>query len=376
MFSLFIRSANIRTDSRLGKYFSALDMHGIAYRVVYWDRSNEGGECSERDFRFRRSGAYGLRYRNILNLIAWNFYLVRVLIRNRKSISFVHAVDLDTGLGSILICKIFGIPFVYDVYDCYSDSRGIDGSKKIIVDWIERAVIKSSNLAILADPSRFRQIKIPSDYERMIIVENVPNDLHIEEAGSLGNSKETLRLGYLGNLEAENRGLEDLLRFCIGEPLVELHVGGLGALTNLFHEAAQECSRIHFYGAMTHKDGLSMMKSCDLIVGLYYLKAANHKFAAPNKYYEHLLLGKPILTSRGTPPGERVVKFETGWAIDDGFQHISQILSYILKNPSQLVVRGQNARGIWDRKYSNYFLNIVAGKYASICQGFSGRETK
>lgn len=88
---------------------------------------------------------------------------------------------------------------------------------------------------------------------------------------------------------------------CAGRSDVELHVAGYGGLENMFAGSGTKFSNIHFYGALPSPAGLTLMASMDVVVGMYYLSVPNHLYASPNKYYEHLMLGRGMLTTVGTP---------------------------------------------------------------------------
>lgn len=367
MFVLFIRSADVATDSRLEKYCTALSVRMIDYRIAYWQRSAASGADEQENFVFCRPARYGARYANIFNLILWAFFQSRSIIGNRSAIRYVHSVDLDTGLISLLWCKIFGIPFVYDLYDCYSDSRGITGLFKRFIDAVERFVISQSDLSILADTSRYRQLRLSEHSTNICVIENVPIYSDLEQISIKASECSIFKLCYFGNLEAKNRGLEDILECCKSNASFELHVGGLGALSQLFEEAAQDYPNIFFYGAMRHKDGLALMKECDAILGLYYLSVENHRYAAPNKYYEHLLLGRPIITSKGTPPGDKVKEFDTGIAVEDGLTSISNAILWMSENRENVITLGNNAKKVWDCQYADYFERTIVDQYVSRC---------
>jgi hypothetical protein len=175
--------------------------------------------------------------------------------------------------------------------------------------------------------------------------------------------KAKLTVGYLGTFEARFRGLEDVVAVVEAHEDLALHIGGAGAIEDQIASSAQRCSRIHHYGPMAHRDGLAMLAGCDLILGLYYAEVPNHKFAAPNKYYEHLLLGKPLLTSLGTPPGEKVLRHDTGWAIADGALPLVDAIADMMAKPDVMRVRGRNAAALWRRDYADYFERRIAGDY-------------
>ena len=85
---------------------------------------------------------------------------------------------------------------------------------------------------------------------------------------------------------------------------------------------------------------------------MYYKTIKNHLYASPNKYFEHLFLGKVLLTTEGTPPGDKVQRYNTGFAIGETEIDISNFIRNIdINTIKQYSI---NARKIWVEKYNNY----------------------
>ncbi len=361
---LFLRSSDIGIDSRLRRYCHALRETGLGFAALYWDRDGKAvGDTQIPSFRYRAKKGYGSRLATALHLIGLNLFALMTMLRIRKTLRLVHAVDLDTAATAWLFHKLSGIPFIYDIYDSYPDSRGIQGWKRRPFDWIERRVIRSAALVILADESRTAQ-HAPIDPERLLVIENVP-DVPAYAGKCAVQKGERLRVGYLGTLEAHFRGIEHMLSVVEADAGLELYIGGTGALADDVRDAAALCPRIRYYGAMQHEAGLAMLADCDVVMGLYYAEVPNHRFAAPNKYYEHLVLGKPMLTSLGTPPGTKVVTHDTGWAVADGAAGITQALTEARANTEGRLRKEANARALWRNGYADYFQRVIKGHYAT-----------
>src|SRR5690606_10034675 len=160
------------------------------------------------------------------------------------------------------------------------------------------------------------------------------------------------KIGYFGVLERRHRGLEDLVRLVAHEPSVELHVVGYGPLGADISNWSRTYPNIVFYGKRGSSEGLEIMAELDIIVGFYYKSVPNHIYAAPNKYYEHLMIGRPLLTTEGTPPGRKVSMENTGWAIAEGPSAIRDWLNRV--SDSALDEKAQNAFRLWTSRYKNY----------------------
>ncbi|KGD93906.1 hypothetical protein JL37_13110 [Achromobacter sp. RTa] len=368
----FIRSYIADFDARMGKYFDALSEAGVGFRFIGWNK--DGRQVPDRPgfHYFSRRARLGAGWRNAVALLQWNTHVFRRLVKERRSVSVVHAVDLDAGFSSWLFCLMFRRPLVLDLYDKYTAVRGIGGFAGKALDFLERTIARSAALTIIASADRFSQHGLEPGDSKVLVLENVPSAAVAPLVP--WQAKKPWNIGYFGVLESRHRGLEDLLAACRGRPDVRLHVAGYGHLAPQFSAAAEAGSNVHYYGAMESEAGLGLMAKMDVIVGMYYLSVPNHRYASPNKYYEHLMLGRPLLTTAGTPPGARVEQDVSGWAVAEGEASLTQWLDGL--DPEAVMKRGRRAAQVWDERYASYYRSHYCGEYVMrirmLCKG--GRQ--
>ncbi len=367
-----MRASDADIDARLGRYLRAMHKSKIENQVIDWDRSAKGKNARRADSSRRTfilPATYGNKFIFALKLACFNLFLLHYLLIRSEKAAVIHAVDLETALPAMVASKLTGRPFIYDIYDHYSDSRGLVGWLKKAADWADALTIRHANLVIIADECRLRQ-HARIDPQKLLIVENVPDIArppaeHPFAAHDLGRR---LKVGYLGTLEPQFRGLEHLCAAIRKLPFVELHIAGTGALEPAIRREAAACSRIVFHGPQSHYSGLKLMRECHILAGLYYLTQPNHPFAAPNKYFEHLLLGMPMLTTKGSPPGDRVEKHITGWAVSEDQESIEAALTEANRNPEGCREMGRNANRLWQRQYADYCEQMISGNYVAALQ--------
>ncbi|MCR4158888.1 hypothetical protein NUK34_08485 [Kerstersia gyiorum] len=358
----FVRAFLPQLDSRMNKYVRALKEQGDTVTFVGWDRGQTNVPALEDEvFLYRKAAALGARWRNLLALLGWNLFIIRTLFRQRHQLSAVHAVDLDSALAAWIFCRLCSKPLVFDIYDHYADTRAIGGPARMLFNGIERFLARHADLTLLADESRYQQHSL-APASNIMVVENVPaSQLLARPLDPLEPGP--IRIGYLGVLEERHRGLENLLDACAGRTDVELHFGGYGPLSARIEAVARNHDNIIVHGPLSHEAGLNMLSGMHCTVGFYYLSMPNHRYAAPNKYYEHLLLGRPLLTTLGTPPGTRVTKEQTGWALAETADAISNWLDNVTK--AELASRGVQARALWDQHYRQYAHDVYSSQYRS-----------
>ncbi|USY25035.1 hypothetical protein NIZ92_17280 [Alcaligenes sp. 1735tsa3] len=357
---VFIRSYLRHVDGKLAKYLKVLDEAQIPYHFVGWERGTVPAQRTSNDTYYTRPAALGAGWRSLIGIAFWNAFVLRWLLKNNRKIDLVHAIDLDTAMAVKVYAVLCRKPWIFDVYDKYSSLRYFPGALGRWVDKLENYLLKTADVGILADPCRIAQQGIDPATPSLMVLENVPQKSEIQNYVPVSD-EQPVKIAYFGVLEAKNRGLEDLLAACEQSPACELHVAGYGPLADLFTHSAQKHPHIHYYGAQSSVQGLQLMQSCQIVVGMYYKTVPNHLFAAPNKYYEHLMLGRAMLTTAGIPTATKVLEHQTGWAVEEGQQAIEAWLKDL--DMQQVQQAAARARGVWQAQYADYFDQHYAGQY-------------
>lgn len=360
---VFLRSYLVEGDPRLQRYRRALRAAGVPFRSLSWDRHATEPDTAEVRY-FSRAAPVGRGFANAVNLLYWNFFCLRELFAWRRQISVVHAVDLDTGVAAALFSLISGTPFIYDAFDQYSASRATRPFVTRCLDALERWVARRAQRVILPDVCRLEQHGLAA-LQTVEIIENVPVDMGVMREALPAERPSPLVLAYAGALGAKHRGLEDLLAWVVRHPHdVILDIAGAGVLSGLCRELAVGHRNIRFHGSLMPVEALALMARAHVIVGLYYRSSPNHRYAAPNKYFEHLLLARPLLTTRGTPPGDKVVASATGWAIVEGGLALEDWWAQI--DWAQARSAAHTAASLWDARYRTYFKDVLIGRYVAL----------
>lgn len=360
-----MRSQLPRTDSRLQRYLRILDENKISYTVLGWNKRGEENFL-DNQILYQKIVQVGGGISNLFSLFCWNFFLALQLFKLRKSYSAIHAVDFDTIIPSLLISKIFCKKLIFDVYDKYTDAREMPTWIAFVIDRIEWWGCISSDELILPDECRRVQLELP-EWKIATVIENVPSSIDLNSLPFLDffeftNSR--LVLSYVGILESKHRGLEDLLKVVSCNSDVLLNIAGDGSLREVVIDFSERFDNIEYHGIIAPEEALSIMYSSHVIVGMYYKTISNHNFASPNKYYEHLMLGRALLTTKGTPPGNKVELHSTGYAIEEGEHSLMDWIQ--ATNATDANRLGLLARKKWKDSYENYFLEGLELPYINL----------
>jgi glycosyltransferase involved in cell wall biosynthesis len=132
---------------------------------------------------------------------------------------------------------------------------------------------------------------------------------------------------------------------------LELHVAGFGTLEAFFTEQAQTYDNIYFYGRLKYDHTLSLENECDIMLAIYDPTIDNHRFAAPNKFYESLLLGKPVIMVRGTGMSEVVGENGVGELIEFSKEGFIDGVNRLLKRKEEWPLIGDRMKEIYRDQY-------------------------
>lgn len=354
----FLRSTDGNPDSRLQKYMDAVEGKRIPYLSLCWDR-NLKYEDDDRHLFYHKTAVYGSGIKNLMKLAGFNCYLIKQLVKNRKRYTTIHACDFDTIVPALFMKVFFRKRVIYDIFDWFVDSRELHNPVlRNLILGVEHIALRLSDRTIVCEEERKKQIcYLP---KHIWVLPNIPN-FTVQGSSSLLKADNILKVSYVGVL-TRHRGLEKVLQFAVAHAdKIELDIAGFGELETNVKEACRQAGNVHFHGTVSYKDGIDIMRKSDLILAIYEKTISNHIYAAPNKYYEGLFLGKPIVTTKDTYVGIKTEKYKTGFAIGESMEDLNAFfLQEDLQN--KIAVCAENAARMWKDKYSTYindFMNTV-----------------
>lgn len=356
-----LRSTDGEPDSRFEKYVDFLEEKKVPYITICWDRRCNK-QATDKKFYYKRPSEYGARYGNIAGLLGFNRYILKTLWNNRKKYKVIHACDFDTIIPAIIARIFWGKKVIYDIFDWYVDSRSIKGLFKWIVYAQEFINIKLSEAVIICEEERRAQIIY--NPKQLWILPNIPN---FKTKLPQVPKNEKMTIGYVGILTS-GRGLENLINYCKVNNNINLKIGGFGTLEPMLLDA-DKFDNITYFGSVPYIKALEILNSADIVYAMYQKINKNHILAAPNKYYEGLYLGKPIITTAGTIVGDKTQKYNTGFVIEESYEDLTKLLSSL--NYSDIVEMGQNAKNLWDGKYSSYVAEFLNNTYLPLIEKYT-----
>ncbi|PKW27178.1 glycosyltransferase [Phycicoccus duodecadis] len=255
----------------------------------------------------------------------------------------VHAMDLDTGIAGLIGARLLRVPFVYQCLDPYAASLPVGWPNGIarVLERIEDAVITAADLFLITDLLRLPQH--PGAKPRGIV--ELPN-IPLGGAAPQPFSDDGLIVGYIGSL-VPHRSL-DVIVDTVGSMAAEgisLVLGGFGPLEEDLRRRAARYPNVTFLGWVDDDVLMSTMSRFDVFVQIEDPDHPAYRWVSPNKVFESMALGRPIVVAEGTLSAQRVVKSRHGVTVSYGARDdLQRVLRDLLHNHDRLRTLGASGR--------------------------------
>jgi glycosyltransferase involved in cell wall biosynthesis len=303
--------SDIVTDQRVQKECNTF--HKMGYEVLLIGRK------SEKTFLLNELGYKAIRFPNFfrrgpLMYLVFNVQLFFYLLF--KTADVLWANDLDTLLPNFIVSHLKNSKLVYDSHEYFTLSVYKRTSRKIWEKLENFLFPKLKNVITVNDSIKKvyeEKYKIP-----ITIIRNVPykiiSDTNAEKVVLPANKKILIMQGIGLN---KNRGCEEALlamQFLPDE--FNLYFIGTGTIINNLKRMANELNlfdRITFIDVLPYNQMMEYTKQCFL--GLIFEKidvTDHHRFALPNKFFDYINAGIPVLSSKATEIKLLIEKYQLG----------------------------------------------------------------
>ena len=342
-------------------------------QVVGWDRTGElplqEDQAGLTVFRLPIRAAFGQGMGNLPQLIRWQWGLWRWLLRHRNEFDAIHACDFDTILPALWLKTFFGKKVVYDIFDFYADHlRATPEWIKNVIREVDLWAIGRADALILVDDARREQVA-RSKPRKLEVIYNSPEDLDEHAVPYVPSPAGSLRLAYIGLLQVE-RGLLEMLAVLKGHPSWHLDLAGFGGDEATIYAASELLPNVQRYGRVQYDRALELSAATDVLFATYDPKIPNHRYSSPNKIFEAMMLGKPVIVASGTNMDRMIAKADCGLIVPYGDMGALEAALQSLADDPELVQRlGRSARQAYETQYS---WGIMSLRLVELYRGLSG----
>jgi glycosyltransferase involved in cell wall biosynthesis len=360
-------------DARTTKECNSLRRAGYEVTLVGWSRAGEAhpGEHLSGIPALMYAAPAPERRRGALaqmggTMAQWGGFLQHVL-RAVQSVrpDVIHAVNEELALLSLLLRGISGHRVVCDVFD------------SVALKWSAHAVpISAAARTVSYLAHRFSDVLIVTDErrrgrlgrfaEKAVVVGNYPVDVGSCVADRLPDGDGPIKL-YVSGALYDARGLKMLLDLL--ERRDDVRIVSAGWVYDAVAERFVAHEAVDFRGVVTPEESLRMAAGCHAVVALYKPSTQNNVLASPNKLYDALCIGRPIIINRETSVSQWVDEQDVGYLVTYGnAAELDRLVSRLKENVTQMDVRARYLREVFTQGYSwEVAERALLDAYATLC---------
>lgn len=310
-------SNDLSTDQRVRKMCNTL--HKMGYEIVLLGRLRRNSLPIDRPYEVKRFKLWfdkgGLFYAN-LNIRLFFFLLFAKYDR-------IHANDLDTLLPAYFTSKLRKKTLVYDTHEIFTEVPEIQGRwvKKVWLR-IEGSIFPKLNKILTVNRSiaDFYGKRFSKDVK---VIRNIPE----KQNASFTQTRADLKLPEnkfiviaQGSGINVDRGNEELLLSIKNLKDVYLLFVGSGdaipGLKRLSYENGME-TKVRFIDRMPYDEMIQYTANADLGISLDKPNNLNYLYSLPNKIFDYISAGIPILASDLPEVANIVNTYKVGHVIDE-----------------------------------------------------------
>jgi glycosyltransferase involved in cell wall biosynthesis len=300
----------------------------------------------------RRSRLPGLRF------FLYARQLERALIAQRPEI--IHAHDSNALLPVARAARRLGVPFVYDAHDLWTGrprrgrSRPYFAASQLYFRMLEARLVPRAKAHLTVSPPIARHLERAYHLPQVTLVPNYPSavaDRHSRDIRSLPGA-ETIPASadvilYLGGLMAD-RGIEQLVRAVADVPRAHLVLLGAGSLAGEIRGLADGLGigdRVHLLAPVPSDEVVAYAASATIGVSPIIPSCLNYRYSLPNKLFQYMAAGIPVVASDFEQVREVVVGSDAGVVVDmTDPAAIATAVGGLLADPGGRARMGRNGR--------------------------------
>jgi len=352
---LMVLSNPIITDHRPLIEAKSLIEAGHKVSVIVWDRRKEFKKEETYEeikiFRIYNSALMNLFSNAVFqNPIWWKKAYEKALEIYEKDFKFdvVHCHDLDTLKVGVKLKKNKDCKLVYDAHEAF---EYMDTSKiiKKIAPFMEKNLLKNVDYVISAYIPIKECLKKVTD-KKIEVILNCKN-LILNEYKKPKNKIFTIC--YMGSL-VESRMFPDLVDI-IGE-IKKVKFVIASRKSGLYEEVKEKSKKyknVEFLGEIPAKEIIPKTMECNALICMFDPNRIAHKIGLPNKIFESMVTGRPIIVTKNLYYSKNFVdKEKIGLSISNTKKDVCNAIIKLRDNPQICEQLGKNGIKAAKEKYN------------------------
>lgn len=309
---------DLSTDQRVHKH--CLLLHELGYDVLLIGRTTSASRpLGSRPYRTHRMR---LPFeRGPLFYASYNLALFFRLLFSKANLLFSN--DLDTLLPNFLVSKIKGAKLIYDSHEYFTEVPELVSRPKVQSVWrkIEASILPKLMHALTVNSSIANLYKKAYGID-MKVLRNMPKlqsfELRTREELGLPTDKRIVILQGSGiNIQ---RGAEEAVEAMRYIQDAVLLIIGSGDVLDILKQNVKDFGiedKVIFKGRMPYVEMMAYTQLADIGLSLDKDTNINYRYSLPNKLFDYIHAGIPVLGSNLVEVKSVIEEFEVGGVVDE-----------------------------------------------------------
>lgn len=309
----------------------------------------------------------------LTSFIRFSFFSLIECIKQRKDTSLIYATStpLTVAIPALVFKAFLNIPYIFEVRDLWPEvpiQMGAIKNKQLIKSlvYFETLIYKKAKTIITLSPGM--QDGVFSRGIKKSKVHMIPNMSKIDKfyprkkskliINEFGIKNNQLNIIYFGSVGISN-GLSKVVEF-FGKTKqnVRLFIAGNGSELDKINEVilSNNYKRVRIIGEYGMEKISEVVNCCDICL-VSFLNIPVLDTNSPNKLFDSLSAGKPILLNSKGWTKEMINKYKCGFYYDyDSFDSFEKAISKIISDKSRVKLYGENSRKLATEKFEKSIL--------------------
>ena len=366
-----------------------LSKQGHRVILLAWDRTGKCECTSTTDWgtiwRYQEECPLNnatLFARKLPGFLSWSSWQILAFQGVEKDI-ILHYHDLDTLVGGVFTAKLANLPLIYDCHENYPGlvKGAVSNFIANRLHNLEARLLPHCDGIISAGPANYARIKdmlergtdapFAATEEQAFAVMNLSQrDFLNNKLTRIGNIKRLenyplrrienkeknnkFKLLYIGVLEKHpSRGILETIMTVNKMKGIEFDIGGFGTLVPTIKKLQQKTKNVNYLGSI-HPDNVALKTiECDAVLMALDPNNINNKLSAPNKMFEAMAAGVPMITCKELLMGQYVDREEIGLTFDWGkWDRLKAVLMKLMFDETLKIDMGRRARKLAEKNHN------------------------
>lgn len=298
----------------VNNYKDFLEENNIEFDIINWDRFGieNSNPLKYRDFKIGHK-------RNFFDYYRYKNFIVKILCKNKYDKIIIFGLQLTFFLKNFLIKK-YKNKYVIDIRDY----------NKIINLFNIKDIIEGSSFTVISSGG-FKSFLPVSD---KIIVNHNTQLKDLGEIKNLKNenfeSKSKINIACIGAIR-DYKINTDFINSLKNKEKINLNFHGEGDINKKIKNYIRKNNilNVNLTGRYKKEEESQIYKDTDIVNVLRYNDGINNRTALPNRLYNSLINGKPMLAFYGTYLSNEIEKYNIGLVVDSFDDIYKNLFNYL-----------------------------------------------